>query len=60
MVGQEIFRAAIARIAEVSLEILREAGLEPKDVDAFIPHQANVRIIEAVAMGSASGWIGSF
>ncbi len=49
MIGQEIFRAAIERMTEVSREALAAAGTEPSEVAAFIPHQANRRIIEAVA-----------
>src|SRR4029079_5028824 len=30
---------------------IRKSGLEPGDIDLFIPHQANIRIIEAVAKG---------
>ncbi len=49
MLGQEVFRAAVQRQVEVVREIVIGAGLEMKDVDAFIPHQANLRIIAAVA-----------
>ena len=34
-----------------ALESIRRSGLEPSDIDLFIPHQANIRIIEAVAKG---------
>ena len=49
MVGQEIFRAAIKGLTEVAAEVLAEAELTVDDVDAFIFHQANIRILDAVA-----------
>ncbi|MFO0553295.1 MAG: beta-ketoacyl-ACP synthase III [Polyangiaceae bacterium] len=49
MRGQEVFRAAIRGITEASLEVLAACGLEPSSVDWFVPHQANLRIIEQVA-----------
>jgi 3-oxoacyl-[acyl-carrier-protein] synthase-3 len=48
MKGNETFRLAIRCLADVSLEVLRAQGLEPRDVDVFVPHQANLRIIDAV------------
>ena len=48
MRGNETFKVAVRSIEEVSREALREAGLEPGDVQVFIPHQANRRIIDAV------------
>ena len=48
MRGNETFKIAVRSIEEVSLEVLRKAGLTPADVDWFIPHQANRRIIDAV------------
>jgi 3-oxoacyl-[acyl-carrier-protein] synthase-3 len=38
-------------MATTALESVRRSGLTPADIDLFIPHQANVRIIEAVAKG---------
>jgi 3-oxoacyl-[acyl-carrier-protein] synthase-3 len=49
MNGKEIFRHAVRAVIESSLIALERAGLEPKDVDLFIPHQANARIIVAAA-----------
>lgn len=49
MRGNETFKIAVRSIEEVSLEVLRMADLTPADVDWFIPHQANRRIIDAVA-----------
>ncbi|HJQ98834.1 MAG TPA: beta-ketoacyl-ACP synthase III [Candidatus Polarisedimenticolaceae bacterium] len=48
MRGNETFKIAVRRIDEVSREVLDKAGLTPDDVDWFIPHQANKRIIDAV------------
>jgi 3-oxoacyl-[acyl-carrier-protein] synthase III len=48
MRGNETFKKAVRRLAEVSEEALAECGKAPKDVDWFIPHQANKRIIDAV------------
>lgn len=49
MVGQEVFRAAVRGIAEAGEEVVRAAGLTMTDIDRFVPHQANVRILAAVA-----------
>jgi len=48
MKGNETFKIAVRMIEEVSREALELAGLTPSDVDWFIPHQANLRIIDAV------------
>ncbi|EHJ47164.1 3-oxoacyl-(acyl-carrier-protein) synthase III [Solidesulfovibrio carbinoliphilus subsp. oakridgensis] len=48
MEGREVFRLAVSRMAGVSLALLARNGLSPADVDLFVPHQANGRIIEAV------------
>src|SRR5207344_3034736 len=42
---------ATKTMATTALESIRRSGLQPGDIDLFIPHQANVRIIEAVAKG---------
>ena len=51
MEGRETYRFATRTLASTALESIRKAGLEPDDVSLFIPHQANIRIIEAVAKG---------
>jgi hypothetical protein len=51
MEGKETYRFATKTMATTALESVRKSGLEPKDIALFIPHQANVRIIEAVAKG---------
>jgi 3-oxoacyl-[acyl-carrier-protein] synthase-3 len=48
MQGQETFKAAVARLAEVTVDALDASGLELADVDLFVYHQANSRIIQAV------------
>jgi 3-oxoacyl-[acyl-carrier-protein] synthase-3 len=48
MKGNETFKMAVRCIDEVCREVLDQAGLTPDDVDWFIPHQANERIITAV------------
>jgi 3-oxoacyl-[acyl-carrier-protein] synthase-3 len=47
--GQSVFRWATTRIAPIALGALEAAGLKPSDVDVLIPHQANLRIVEAIA-----------
>ncbi len=51
MEGKETYRFATRTLASTALESVRKSGLEPGDIDLFIPHQANIRIIEAVAKG---------
>jgi 3-oxoacyl-[acyl-carrier-protein] synthase III len=48
--GQEVYRWAITKIAPVALRALELAGIAPIDVDVLVPHQANLRIVEAIAM----------
>ncbi|MCC6930185.1 MAG: ketoacyl-ACP synthase III [Gemmatimonadaceae bacterium] len=47
--GQVIFKRAVHNMAEASVRVLKERGLPPDAVDIVVPHQANLRIIEAVA-----------
>ena len=49
MNGKEIFRHAVRAVIDSSLVALQHAGLGPDDVDLFVPHQANARIITAAA-----------
>jgi len=49
MVGQDVFRAAIRGLCEVGEEALQRTGLTFSDIDWVVPHQANVRILSAVA-----------
>jgi 3-oxoacyl-[acyl-carrier-protein] synthase III len=47
--GQYVFKWAVSKMADVSLEIMKRNGLTINDVAWLVPHQANMRIIEAVA-----------
>jgi 3-oxoacyl-[acyl-carrier-protein] synthase-3 len=49
MAGREVFKAAVLTMAEACDEALRRAGVTAEEVDLLIPHQANIRIIEATA-----------
>ena len=49
MNGREVFRFATRVMGRAAKEALRAAGLEVDDIDLFIPHQANMRIIQAAA-----------
>lgn len=48
MNGKMIFKEAVTTMAQLSADILKENDMTVNDVDWFIPHQANLRIIEAV------------
>ncbi|MDR6124566.1 3-oxoacyl-[acyl-carrier-protein] synthase-3 [Bacillus sp. SLBN-46] len=47
MNGREVFKFAVRQMGESSLHVLEKAGLTKEDVDFLIPHQANIRIMEA-------------
>ena len=47
--GQAVFKAAVANMADVSVEMMERHGLTPDTLTWLVPHQANNRIIEAVA-----------
>jgi len=49
MAGNDVFRFAVRIMPEAAFEALRRAGVSPEEVDLFIPHQANIRIIDAAA-----------
>lgn len=49
MKGREVFRHAVQNLADVTGEVLADAGLTAADIDWIVPHQANVRILEATA-----------
>jgi 3-oxoacyl-[acyl-carrier-protein] synthase-3 len=51
MEGRETYRFATRTLASTALAAVDKAGWQPADVDLFVPHQANIRIIEAVAKG---------
>lgn len=49
MRGNELFKIAVRAMSEAAEKSLEKAGLTSRDIDMFIPHQANMRIISAVA-----------
>jgi 3-oxoacyl-[acyl-carrier-protein] synthase-3 len=49
MDGPEVFRRAVTTMGDASIRVLEKAGLGLDDVDLLVPHQANVRIIDATA-----------
>ncbi|AGL02771.1 beta-ketoacyl-ACP synthase III [Desulfoscipio gibsoniae] len=49
MNGHEVFKLAVKAMGKVAQEVLVAAGLKKSELDFFIPHQANIKIIEAVA-----------
>ncbi len=48
MEGHEVFKVAVRAVSDSVLAALGRAGLSPDDVDVLLPHQANIRIIEAI------------
>jgi 3-oxoacyl-[acyl-carrier-protein] synthase-3 len=49
MNGQEVFRRAVTKMGEAAVHVVRKAGWSLDDIDLLIPHQANLRIIDATA-----------
>jgi len=49
MKGNEVFKHAVRLMADASVRAAEQAGLKIEDVDYIIPHQANIRIIQAIA-----------
>lgn len=50
--GQEIFRHAVQGMSKASAEVMKKCGVTAGDIDLVVPHQANLRIIEAVVTRS--------
>ena len=48
MQGKEVFKSAVEKMTEVSLEVLKQAHMDLQMVDWCVPHQANARILQAV------------
>jgi 3-oxoacyl-[acyl-carrier-protein] synthase-3 len=48
MRGNELFKVAVRSLEEVSRRVMEEANVQPGEIDLFIPHQANLRITDAV------------
>lgn len=55
MDGQAVFKWAITEVAGIAREACEKAGIEPSDLAAFVPHQANLRIIESVSRSLGIG-----
>ena len=53
--GQEIFRKAVQGMSEASLDVMRRAKVTMEDIALVVPHQANLRIIDAVAKKAGAG-----
>ena len=48
MMGREVFKAAVKHTSEACETAIRRAGLKNEEIDLLIPHQANVRIVDAI------------
>jgi 3-oxoacyl-[acyl-carrier-protein] synthase-3 len=49
MEGSEVFKSAVRAMEDAAVHIIQKVGLSPEEIDLVIPHQANIRIIEALA-----------
>lgn len=49
MNGSDVFRVAVREMSKAALKVVADAGLQPSDISLVVPHQANIRIIEALA-----------
>ncbi|WP_281826763.1 beta-ketoacyl-ACP synthase III [Jannaschia rubra] len=49
MAGKEVFRHAVEKLAQTTVDVLARAGVETSQVDRVVPHQANLRIIAGTA-----------
>ncbi len=49
MMGKEVFKHAVTRMKEAAEKVIERAGLQAEDIACVIPHQANLRIIDAIA-----------
>ena len=49
MMGKEVFKHAVNRMKESAEKVIARAGLKPEDIKLVVPHQANLRIIDAIA-----------
>lgn len=49
MMGKEVFKHAVNRMKESAEKVIERAGLKPEDIALVVPHQANLRIIDAIA-----------
>ena len=49
MQGRKVFKIAVTKLGELVENTLQKQGLEAQQIDWFVPHQANIRIIQATA-----------
>jgi len=49
MAGNEVFKIAVSKLSELAEEALQECNMTSEDIDWMVPHQANIRIISAIA-----------
>ncbi|MDP0492049.1 MAG: beta-ketoacyl-ACP synthase III [Verrucomicrobiota bacterium JB023] len=49
MLGKEVFKHAVTRMRDSAKTVMARAGLKPEDIKLVVPHQANLRIIDAIA-----------
>jgi 3-oxoacyl-[acyl-carrier-protein] synthase-3 len=49
MTGKEVFKVAVSKLGDVALQALEAAGISKDELDWLVPHQANIRIIQATA-----------
>ncbi len=49
MRGNEVFKLAVKIMSDAACKVIKQSGLSVEDIDCFIPHQANMRILDAVA-----------
>lgn len=56
MQGREVFRLAVTELSAACLRVLSQAGMSPGEVDLAVMHQANRRILEAIARRTGIAW----
>lgn len=49
MLGQDVFKHAVVKLADIAEEVMEEASVKPEEIDWMVPHQANLRIIARTA-----------
>jgi 3-oxoacyl-[acyl-carrier-protein] synthase-3 len=49
MTGKEVFKVAVSKLGDVAMQALEAAGVSKEELDWLVPHQANIRIIQAAA-----------
>ncbi|MGB1129187.1 MAG: 3-oxoacyl-[acyl-carrier-protein] synthase III C-terminal domain-containing protein, partial [Haloferula sp.] len=49
MLGKEVFKHAVTRMKQSAEKVIERSNLKPEDIALVVPHQANLRIIDAIA-----------